>query len=355
MATLREEGEPPLVYFKAVSSKAADESHFRGGRRGKIGGMSVNPLRPRCIAVASLDQHIRLFDVRAMRSLPTEDIAPYSVRHVDFDALEKTVEAAQIGEHQARLACTSVDFSPRGDNLVGVSYDDVVKGERAWDVVLPGSFKGAPDVWTPRASIVWDVHPNWLARGAATTVRKRASVKVEAEIAKGPAPKPNGNPQIAEDASALRQSRRSAPARPQPVKRESSGLLRWFTSKGESKTEPSAEIEDAPDAAVTVQRRGATSARQLALGEREDEEWTDLPDAPARPSDVLQSPHVIPHNNQTGKWLTLFRARWNANAEAEPHFTVSCWLMNVVPTVLARCLDPMLTAPTRPRPHRSDR
>lgn len=44
----------------------------------------------------------------------------------------------------------------------------------------------------------------------------------------------------------------------------------------------------------------------------------------ARPSDLLASPLVIPHNNQTGKWLTLFRVRWapTPSPSATNHFTI---------------------------------
>lgn len=96
----------------------------------KIGGMSVNQAASSCIAVASLDQCIRLFDVRNLQTIvPTTDEAPHNYRGVDGDELDAAHEKAQISMSQARLACTSVDFDPSGSKLVGVSYDDVVKGE----------------------------------------------------------------------------------------------------------------------------------------------------------------------------------------------------------------------------------
>lgn len=93
----------------------------------QIGGMAINPSMSSCISVASLDQHIRLFDVRALQTLPTTNDAPYNARNVDADVLSRAETEAQIANHKARLACTSVDWDPHGSKLVGVSYDDMVK------------------------------------------------------------------------------------------------------------------------------------------------------------------------------------------------------------------------------------
>ena len=41
-----------------------------------------------------------------------------------------------------------------------------------------------------------------------------------------------------------------------------------------------------------------------------------------RPENLLAGGRRIPHNNQTGKWVTLFRACWNQNPELEPHFSI---------------------------------
>ena len=117
------------------------ESRRRTARRWqvcekKIGAMSLNRAQPHCIATASLDQHVRLFDVRALSTLKQTDSAPYNYKAVDPDDLESVQAKAQFAAHQARLACTSVDFTPRGDQLVGVSYDDMVK--------------------------VWNLQPSWL-------------------------------------------------------------------------------------------------------------------------------------------------------------------------------------------------
>lgn len=91
--------------------------------------MSINPSVSSCISVASLDQHVRLFDVRKLQTLPTTNEAPYNARNVEEEALSLVETQAQIASHKARLACTSVDWNPQGTKLVGVSYDDFVKGE----------------------------------------------------------------------------------------------------------------------------------------------------------------------------------------------------------------------------------
>ncbi|KDN44146.1 WD40 repeat-like protein [Tilletiaria anomala UBC 951] len=157
----------------------------------KIGAMSVNQVAPHCIATASLDQHVRLFDVRALKSIKLTPDAPANYKGVDVEMLQKTHDTAQVASHQAKRACTSVDFSPRGDKLVAVTYDDMVK--------------------------VWDTNLSTL--------------KVKA------------------------------------------------TLKGKASSDNHA--------------------------------------------DTLASSGIsIPHNNQTGRWLTLFRAVWNRNPDLPPHFSM---------------------------------
>lgn len=175
----------------------------------KIGGMSINPTISSCISVASLDQHVRLFDVRNLQTLPTTNEAPYSARNVDDEVLRAAEENAQIAYHKAKLACTSVDWDPTGTKLVGVSYDDMVK--------------------------IWDMKPSWL------------------HTASGP---PTLN---------------ATPVKKSKVKQEQAEV---FTSASD------------------------------------------------RPDDILAKMHSIRHNNQTGKWLTLFRARFNANPTVESHFSI---------------------------------
>lgn len=44
-------------------------------------------------------------------------------------------------------------------------------------------------------------------------------------------------------------------------------------------------------------------------------------DAPLSPTDFKPSKQ-IPHNCQTGRWLTILRAQWSLNMDYIPHFTV---------------------------------
>ena len=45
------------------------------------------------------------------------------------------------------------------------------------------------------------------------------------------------------------------------------------------------------------------------------------PDAPLGKSD-FQPSRTIPHNCQTGRWLTILRAQWSLNMDYIPFFTV---------------------------------
>ncbi|SJX60734.1 uncharacterized protein SRS1_11961 [Sporisorium reilianum f. sp. reilianum] len=219
----------------------------------KIGAMSLNRLAPHCIATASLDQHIRLFDVRALASVVKQTAeAPYNYKGIDADDLEAAQTKAQFAANKARQACTSVDFSPRGDQLVGVSYDDVVK--------------------------VWNTDPSWLY--------SEHGLKSKAAVTKlnGAAGAKGGRK------SAVKKQDPDAPA-------AGGGLLNWLSRAVPLKTEKDV---------------------QQAIKQEQDAPSTANP----RPDDVLADPTRIPHNNQTGKWLTMFRARWNANPLLEPHFTI---------------------------------
>ncbi|KAF6767388.1 WD40 repeat [Kalmanozyma brasiliensis GHG001] len=218
----------------------------------KIGAMSVNRLAPHCIATASLDQHVRLFDVRALASVVKQTAeAPYNYKGVDADDLEAAQTKAQFASSKARQACTSVDFSPRGDQLVGVSYDDVVK--------------------------VWDMDPSWLYSDDG--LKSKATVTKANGAAKGG--RKSGAGVKKEDAD-------EAP---------NGGLMKWLSTATPLKTEK--EVQEA------IKQEQAAPAIK-----------TD------RPEDVLAEPNRIPHNNQTGKWLTMFRAKWNQNPLLEPHFTI---------------------------------
>lgn len=64
-----------------------------------------------------------------------------------------------------------------------------------------------------------------------------------------------------------------------------------------------------------VQSNFDKQRRKVATIKRED--------IVAQPADILNKATYIQHNNQTGKWLTLFRAKFNGNPVVESHFSVS--------------------------------
>lgn len=183
--------------------------------------MSINPVVSSCISVASLDQNVRLFDVRKLQTLDTTNDVPFNARGVDSDVLELAETQAQIAKHRAKLACTSVDWDPTGSKMVAVSYDDIVK--------------------------VWNLRPEWLY---------------------------------------VKQTNEETPPSKRQKTEKKTGLTRWIKGENGIKQEE-----------VTI-------------------------DESSRPEDVLGKPIQIPHNNQTGKWLTLFRARFNANPAVESHFSI---------------------------------
>ncbi len=178
--------------------------------------MSVNPVASHCIATGSLDQHIRLFDVRTLRTMTMTNTAPYNYKMVEMDDLNKVHSNAQIGSYQASKACTSVDFSPNGDRLVGVTYDDKIKGTSIFSV-FSSIFRIAYLSDTVSCLPVWDTDPSHLEpAGKAATPKKASKV-----------------------------------------------------------------------------------------------------------TGALANEVTITHNNQSGKWITILRARWNRNPALPPHFSVS--------------------------------
>ena len=103
----------------------------------KIGGMSVWPREPHCIAAASNDRTVSLFDVRALRTLAETPVAPPKL--ADDDAgVAHTCAAARFGAHEYGMACTDASFSPDGAYLAALSYDDTVSVWRTADMCMPG-------------------------------------------------------------------------------------------------------------------------------------------------------------------------------------------------------------------------
>ncbi|KAE8271754.1 hypothetical protein A4X09_0g588 [Tilletia walkeri] len=229
----------------------------------KIGGLAVNPLFPYAIATAGLDQHVRLFDVRALEALPVTMDAPYNATAVDQETLQMVQGSAMRASCRARLACTSVDWSPRGDQLAAVSYDDVVK---VWDVNGPGLRAGFED-------------DDSTENGSAVTPSKATS---------------NGG-------------RKSQRVKKEEGEGGQQSMFRYF--KQEPKTE---ELGSLSPSQVDQKKKKAPSFPSSStllsrLGSH----------------NVLEKPtHTLPHNNQTGKWLTMFRVRWCANPSVDPHFSM---------------------------------
>ncbi|MCO5586057.1 hypothetical protein L7F22_039996 [Adiantum nelumboides] len=109
----------------------------------EIGGLSVNQAAPHCVAVGSIDQHVRLFDVRALKNVPEYQEPPFNAATIDKDAVLFAQSQAEIANFDTGNAATSVDWSPRGEHLVAVSYDNTIK--------------------------IWNVHPTWLHRSSTGT------------------------------------------------------------------------------------------------------------------------------------------------------------------------------------------
>lgn len=201
----------------------------------QIGGLSINPLTPSALAVASLDQSVRVFDIRRLSSnIDPISTIPTNYRAVDPDLLsqvQSTVEegGAQLGWRRSRQASTSVDFGPDGRHLAAVSYDDVVK--------------------------VWNLERSWF----------RADEDVTAIVGAA-----RGRYRKSGHGTDLKSERKG-------------GLMKYF--------------------------------------KKEEVEETIFPRVPV-PTNILSSPLEIPHNNQTGKWLTLLRARWCGVSDLAPHFTI---------------------------------
>ena len=83
----------------------------------KIGGMAVNPAVPHCIAAASNDRTVRLFDVRMLRNVAETPLAPFKLGEEDAERTAELHRAARLGEREYKMACTSVSFNPGGDRL----------------------------------------------------------------------------------------------------------------------------------------------------------------------------------------------------------------------------------------------
>lgn len=192
-------------------------------RSPQIGGMSVNATLPHCVATASNDRYVRLFDVRMMQNVAETSVAPPKMSHDDIASVEALQNKAVFGTHDYKAACTSTDFSPDGRHLVSVCYDDTLS--------------------------LWDFDRSAL----------------HAEGCK----------------------------REDDTKPRFGGLYSWLTPAGDSPTK---------------------GGRRTSVKKEDGADGTTV--------NMLEKPRRIPHNNQTGKWVTLFRATWNKNPQLEPHFSI---------------------------------
>ncbi|KAL9008656.1 MAG: hypothetical protein Q9173_006236 [Seirophora scorigena] len=122
---------PHLLYFSRldgclgrVDTRTPDSDStdiFRLSEK-KIGGFSLNPSAPHFLATASLDRHMRVWDLRNLRKHPGGGGDP---------ALSPC-----LGEHESRLSVSHAAFNSAGQ-VATASYDDTVKvhtfaGMGAW-------------------------------------------------------------------------------------------------------------------------------------------------------------------------------------------------------------------------------
>lgn len=181
--------------------------------------MSVNPAAPHCIATASNDRTMRLFDVRMLKTVPETPDAPAKPGPEELDEMEALYGKVQLDSLEKKMACTSIDFSPNGEYLAGVCYNDTLS--------------------------IWNLEPAWLSLDAAPSISSQKA------------------------------------RRPPKGAAKSGKLTDWLKP-------------EVPE---------PTSLRE-------------------RPKRLLAHSHEMIHNNQTGKWVTLFRACWNQNSQLEPHFSI---------------------------------
>ena len=83
----------------------------------KVGDLSVNPSVPHCIATASNDRSVRLFDTRMFGRSREVSIPMNRLSDDDFEELNTLYASSQLGSMKREMACTSVSFSPKGDYL----------------------------------------------------------------------------------------------------------------------------------------------------------------------------------------------------------------------------------------------
>lgn len=153
---------------------------------------------------------------------------------------------------------------------------------------------------------MWDLPRPWLTVPGAkadTVVAPLATAKANKKAA-APVPektKPSSRP-------SLLQSKRNS-------------ILSYFTRRpsGQEQEQDDEGEGEGNEVAEEAARAEVDTAREAEAAQLAEE----AANAPPRPKELLEQPSVrISHNNQTGKWLTLFRAKWTQNAEVYPHFSI---------------------------------
>ncbi|WFD45151.1 hypothetical protein MPSI1_003828 [Malassezia psittaci] len=188
----------------------------------QIGAMSLNSTAPHCIATASNDRTMRLFDVRMLKTIPESDETSNRPSSEEVDEMHALYQQAELGSIEKKMACTSIDFSPDGHHLAGVCYDDTLS--------------------------VWDLEPSSLSR------------------------------------------------------------------------QPKSIAKETKDKRSSASHHDHTHKKNTHKAYDTTESQVD---------NLLDSPTTIRHNNQTGKWVTLFRACWHRNAQLEPHFSIGSMTRHV--------------------------
>jgi hypothetical protein len=118
-----------------VRSSSADTNIFALSEK-KIGGFSLHPAHPHIFATASLDRHLRIWDLRMMRG-----------------SSSSSGEPTEIGAHESRLSVSHAAFNSAGQ-VATASYDDTVKiydfsNAGTWDAGVELS----PEAMTPKTII----------------------------------------------------------------------------------------------------------------------------------------------------------------------------------------------------------
>ncbi|WWC71881.1 uncharacterized protein I206_105840 [Kwoniella pini CBS 10737] len=121
------------------------------GRAAKLGGLSVNPLMPHLVITAGNDQHLRLWDVRSLSSVPQsnkpesvplkseangDDPDTHLTGETEYEEVAKYMTSKKgagllRGSWQHGKSCSSAYWDPWGRRVLTTSYDDRL---RVWNL-----------------------------------------------------------------------------------------------------------------------------------------------------------------------------------------------------------------------------